>query len=236
MRSSQWAAAWSAGERREGEDVHSHIVRAMSFTQAAAAVATVWIVIGVLTGVVMGRRGHNAFGWLILGAVLGPLVLPIAVNRAAGGPVVSARTLMPGEAGTGPVDVLVGVDGSGESIAALRNSLQLLGDRVGRLTVAAVVDRDAALRTSGEAERNARAILDEAAREVDRQPEAVVLFGRPSEELVSHARTGGFDLIVVGKRGRGMSKAILGSVTADLAKRTDIPVLIVGEEYPATDQ
>lgn len=31
--------------------------------------------IGVAASIFMGRRGHNPFAWLLLGAILGPLVI-----------------------------------------------------------------------------------------------------------------------------------------------------------------
>ena len=38
-----------------------------------------WVAIGVVTGLVMGRRGFSAWSWLFIGVVLGPLVVPLAV-------------------------------------------------------------------------------------------------------------------------------------------------------------
>lgn len=42
-----------------------------------------WIVIGLVTGVWMVRRGHNAL-WVLIAVVLGPLFVPIALERSAG--------------------------------------------------------------------------------------------------------------------------------------------------------
>ena len=108
------------------------------------AIAAGWVVIGLALSIVMGRRGHNSFGWLVLGALLGPLAVVLAVDarraarsrpsRLAGAP----RT----PAGSGPIDVLVGYDGSPESVAALEGAVAILGQRIGRLTVATVVSYD----------------------------------------------------------------------------------------------
>jgi hypothetical protein len=43
-----------------------------------AILLAVWVAIGVTLAVVMGRRGHSAFEWLIVGTVLGVLALPLA--------------------------------------------------------------------------------------------------------------------------------------------------------------
>lgn len=58
----------------------------MSATTALAIVMIGWLVIGVVTGLTMGRRGHEGFTWLVLGATLGPLVVPLALstNRRTG--------------------------------------------------------------------------------------------------------------------------------------------------------
>ena len=52
----------------------------MSATTALAIVMVAWLAIGVVTGIAMGRRGHDAFTWLLLGATLGPLVVPLALS------------------------------------------------------------------------------------------------------------------------------------------------------------
>lgn len=44
------------------------------------AIGAVWMGIGVVLAVVMGRRGHSSFGWLVLGAVLGPLAVVLAID------------------------------------------------------------------------------------------------------------------------------------------------------------
>src|SRR5215207_1591148 len=52
------------------------------------------------------------------------------------------RLVASGDPGSGPVDVLVGIDGSPESAAATSAALELLSDRVGRLTLVAVTEVD----------------------------------------------------------------------------------------------
>jgi hypothetical protein len=62
-----------------------------------------WLGIGVVTGMVMGRRGHDTFTWWLLGAVLGPLVILLAMNpreRGGGG----TRRPVPGPPADGSPD------------------------------------------------------------------------------------------------------------------------------------
>jgi hypothetical protein len=58
----------------------------MSATTALAFVMAAWLAIGVVSGITMGRRGHDGFTWMLLGATLGPLVVPLALStqRCAG--------------------------------------------------------------------------------------------------------------------------------------------------------
>jgi hypothetical protein len=52
----------------------------MSATTALAVVMAAWLAIGVVTAIAMDRRGHDAFTWMLLGAILGPLVVPLALS------------------------------------------------------------------------------------------------------------------------------------------------------------
>ena len=45
------------------------------------------------------------------------------------------------------------------------------------------------------------------------------------------ARDAGYELIVVGSRGAGISKAILGSAATELARNSAVPVLVVGGHH-----
>ncbi len=60
---------------------------------------------------------------------------------------------------------------------------------------------------------------------------AEIVFGFPSEEIVGYAKKTKADLIVMGNWGAGfrgdVSRMILGSVSAEVIKRTGVPVLVV---------
>ena len=51
--------------------------------------------------------------------------------------------------------------------------------------------------------------------------------GRPEEKIIETAKSGQFDLIVMGSRGLGRGDYALGSVSSKVADRADCPVLIV---------
>src|SRR4051794_19237002 len=112
-----------------------------SFT-AVLVIAACWAAIGIVLSTVMGRRGHSGFEWLVLGTLLGPLGVILAVDAWRHDEDLHEAVLVGGVHALprrGPVDVLVGYDGSPESVAALDSALALLGERLGRLSVATVV-------------------------------------------------------------------------------------------------
>jgi nucleotide-binding universal stress UspA family protein len=124
------------------------------------------------------------------------------------------------------------MDGSAESLSAAEVVEDLVGDRIGRLTLASVVDYDTALGgTAGVAHRS---VVEELARaavylgqRLGSEVDTVVLAGRPAEVLAVHATDGGFDVLAIGSRGRGASKLIMGSVASRLSRGAGVPVLIV---------
>jgi nucleotide-binding universal stress UspA family protein len=110
-------------------------------------------------------------------------------------------------------------------------ALDLLGSRVGRLTLATVVPYDGGV----EHERMARAALEDEAKSMGRMPRLEILHGRPSDALLERAAEDGYDLLVIGTRGAGMSRALLGSAAADIARAGKIPVLLAGtDDYDST--
>ncbi|MFN8233050.1 MAG: universal stress protein [Actinomycetota bacterium] len=198
----------------------------MSATQVLLVAFVVWIAIGLTAAVVMGRRGHAAFTWLVVGAVLGPLSIPVAIRSVRAGGEVAPRELRAPTPGGGTIDVLVGIDGSDASHAALERSIELIGDRVGRLVLATVLDVETAS-TGGPERREREAELEGlASGKTGGAAGVVVLAGRPADTLRAYAAEHGFELLVVGRRGRGASKAILGSTASALSERSDVPLLI----------
>ena len=205
----------------------------MSVTSALFIVFAIWVVTGLLTGIAMGRRGHSWFGWTVIGCVLGPLVIPVALSSAGRPHDAPAIRLAPGEAGSGSHQVIVGIDGSAESLAAVQSAIDLLGDDIGVFTLAAVVDIDTARPDgTGEDQRQAQAALAEAAQvayeKLGRAAETILLTGAPAPALLGHATATGAELLAIASRGRGASRRLLGSVATQLAANAPVPVLVVG--------
>jgi nucleotide-binding universal stress UspA family protein len=176
--------------------------------------------------------------------VLGPIALLLALVEVRNERPWWTRLAASGDPGSGPVDVLVGIDGSPESAAATTAALELLGDRVGRLTLVAVTEiddsvagREERARLREELERQAavvRAWLEE--RDVPAQvkqkviPELQLMSGPPARTLDTIAAEDGYGLLVVGARGAEMSSVLLGSVATKLAARASVPVLVIGDQ------
>jgi nucleotide-binding universal stress UspA family protein len=213
----------------------------MSSTAFLSLLMATFACIGFVLAIVMGRLGHSPFAWGLLGFLLGPIALLLALVEVRNERPWWTRLVASGDPGAGPVDVLVGIDGSPESAAATTAALELLGGRVGRLTLVAVTDlddsyagREERLRLQGELERQAEAVrawLGE--REVRGKqmvvPELKLMAGRPATILDTIAAEDGYGLLVVGARGAGLSSVLLGSVASKLAARASVPVLVVGD-------
>lgn len=198
-----------------------------------------WLVVGVVCGVVMARLGHDAWSWGTLGALLGPLVIPVALAARRDARPMVERVVRVGRAGPGPVSVLVGVDGSPESHAVASGAASLFGPRLGRLTLATAIDYDTRVIPPLQAESklaDAQRLLADAARILDEDratggsvdPDMVVLSGPPAHALLEYARSHNYDLLAVGARGRGLSRAVLGSVAVELVRQRDVFVLMAG--------
>lgn len=70
--------------------------------------------------------------------------------------------------------------------------------------------------------------ISEMATDIGVTVETHAVEGQPPEVIVSHANEAGADLIVLGRQGRtGVGEQVLGSVTDQVLRNTDVPVLVV---------
>jgi nucleotide-binding universal stress UspA family protein len=136
--------------------------------------------------------------------------------------------------------ILVATDGSPSACQAIDFAVQLAAEHDADLVCVHVVPTlDFASHVAGqpgyalrhEPTGRDRAVLDEAAAiatEHGVAAKTVLLGGSTAQQIVAYAESSGADLIVIGTRGHSaMAKALLGSVSLSVLRRSKRPVLIV---------
>ena len=201
------------------------------------AIAVAWPLVGLLSGLWMARRGYDPL-WILIALPLGPLFLPIAAERVRRRPGVATTGTrgapLPATASAAGPRVLIGWDGSPDSRRALSTALRILGPHCGLLVLAEVVGFEAVEKTGTEDVDAAAARLSDAAAAVRGvvPVHTAVLTGPPGPALRDYAEQNRIDLLVVGRRGHGLSARVLGSVSADLIEHSTVPVLVVEPGEP----
>jgi nucleotide-binding universal stress UspA family protein len=185
---------------------------------------------------VIGSRGHGGFSRLLLGST----AVDVTANAAC--PVTVIPTVPAGaDVLSRPGDVVVGVDDSAGSEAALEFAFSRAAQRLARLTAVHVWHLPTAYGAYGSAEllrtdpdrveAEASALLHRAlAPWQERYPRVVVtghvVRGQVVDALVEASRTQG-EIVVVGARGRSvLAGTILGSVSQGLLHHAAGPVVI----------
>ena len=201
----------------------------------AVALIVAWIVVGLVSGLWMARHGHDPL-WTLIAVVLGPLFVPIAMERVQHRPEVArfGSKGAPPQRSEGRTDlrVLVGLDGSVESERGLATALRLFGPHCGLLVLAEVVHFEAVEAASSADVDAAERHLSELASgvEIAGVIHTEVLAGAPGPTLRGFAERQDMDLLVVGRRGQGLSKRLLGSVSTDVIQNSSVPVLVIEPE------
>jgi nucleotide-binding universal stress UspA family protein len=193
------------------------------------------VIISMALNVLLAHRwGRDPFGWAMLAAGMGPIAIVALLGTrksdvAHPQPFQVTGPLAPAAADSRTI--VAAVDGSDAGAQVARYICQhMAGARVELLTVlprewhpvegtVPAADRQARIdaATSGPL-----GLLREAG-----VPSAVVVgYGEPGEEIVRLAETSNAGLIVVGRRGTGLTKALLGSVSDYVIKHARCPVVV----------
>lgn len=209
----------------------------MSAAVFGLVAVVVWVVAGMLAALVLlGRQGHRDPRWYLMGAVLGPLFIPIAAERADRS--VTVLESSDDRPPSGDPSVIVGVDGSPGSDRAVQLAAALFDVARSHIVLVAVVDPDAAHSPDDEQRVRARSMLTERARwfGVDVPAGRVVtqvVHGQPVRAIETTAETYGAAVVVLGRRGAGVSRHLLGSVATQITQRAAVPVLLADHPGPA---
>lgn len=204
----------------------------------ALVVWAVIVIVSMLVVVVLAQRwGRDPFGFALLAAVLGPIAIVALVgsrqsDRQRTSTFEGARS-EPATGGAGRV--LIPVDGSDSSTraAAAVANLGINATEAIVLTVLAHERQPGPQATAAQRQEHQR--------EVDRLTRAaaksladagipsrvLVGYGVPAEEIIEAARAEGATAVVIGRRGAGLTKALLGSVSDDVVKNATVPVVVV---------
>ena len=133
--------------------------------------------------------------------------------------------------------LIVGVDGSDGSRAAVEEAIELAGDLDATITFVFVRKAPSGWlgdpyyqrALTGDLARARQAVTEavDAATKAGIEAGAEILEGDPANELVSLADNRDADLIVVGSRGHGaLAGAVLGSVSQSVSQHANQPVLV----------
>jgi len=186
-----------------------------------------WVTSGVVAALMMGRRGHRHWNWVLVSLLLGPFAWPVLAERTSG-ETAHVEQLRAGQVQPG-LHLIVGIDGSADAAHAATVAADLLRASVGRVTLATVVDYDTDVATDEELDELARWRLGPVAARLQAwDPGEAVLIGPPVEALLDFASDQSADLIVVGPKGHGLSQRLMGSVASGLVDRSPVPVLVIG--------
>jgi len=172
---------------------------------------------------IMGRKGHTGLDRLLMGSVtrqvIGSSPCPVLV--------------VPRQAELAFKKIMVAHDGSVFSEAAWRQTIPLAAkaeSQVIAVSVARNSDRQADCQI-------ALQHLEASAERHGIKLQAVLLEGRPFEQIIQAARENKVDLIVLGSHGRtGLARLLMGSVAERVTATVNCPVLVVKlpEEAAAT--
>ncbi len=200
-------------------------------------VLAVWLAIVLASGLVatyLARRwGRDPFGWLLLSAAMGPIAIIALIGTRQSDVERSQVSRQQSSAQSGRPRVLIASDGSDAGLASARYVALAHGDAAD-VIVLAVLPHEA---QPSSGEQSMRDYEERVAASTDRtidslkragiSPRRVVAFGSPGEEIIRQADAEGAELIVVGRRGSGLSKAIFGSTSDYVLKNAKRPVTVV---------
>jgi nucleotide-binding universal stress UspA family protein len=200
----------------------------------AVLVLITWVSVGLFSVVFfLARHGRRSPYWYVLGVVLGPILLPIAAELGPTG----SRVLHPAsgrageesgeQEGTQPgvdMTVLIALDGSEESDHAAREAARVVARGNPWVVLLAVLDPDdASPAQQAAAESMLRA---RAAWFTSGGTACEVVTGDPVPVILDRAAVHHADVLVLGRRGRGFSRMLLGSVADRLVRRSPYPVML----------
>lgn len=199
-----------------------------------AAVAVIWVSLGLGAVIYLGRHGLRSPSWMLVAIVLGPIFVPIALELPSRQPALLAQQTPDSAGVSGRVRVLAAIDGSRESVEATRIAARALAGEHSYFTLLAVIPPDI-VEDLEAAKSKAQGHLDAAAAELPTgtpAPQTEIRTGDPAQVIIDRAAADTVDMIVIGRRGRGLSRKVFGSVAERVVRSSPRPVLLGAEGAP----
>jgi nucleotide-binding universal stress UspA family protein len=197
-----------------------------------------WLIIVLVTMISVTylalRWGRDPFGWLLLSAAMGPIaIIALVGTRSADVERQRRISVRSAQRVAGRTLIVVGSDGSAAGPHIAEHIVRELNHGA-EVVLACVLPHEAEPGGNEQAQRDCDArvahmtgaTLDVLSSEGVAARTAVV-FGQPGEEIVRLADQEQADLIIVGRRGAGLSRALLGSVSEHVVKHATRPVLVL---------
>ncbi len=185
----------------------------------------------LIVGFVAGRWGHDPFGWLFLAAVMGPIAMIALIgtrHRNKSLPVAAAARA----SRDGAARIIIACDGSDAGQRMAEHVVSTWGAKAD-IVLAVIETLEAEPRTPAEVEEQQSRINRNTAPARSALTGAgighrtVVAYGSPGEQIVRIAAEEGAAAIIVGRRGAGLTRALLGSVSDHVVRNATQPVVIV---------
>lgn len=199
-----------------------------------SAVAVIWVSLGLGAVIYLGRHGLRSPSWMLVAIVLGPIFVPIALELPSRQPALLAQQTPDSAGVSGRVRVLAAIDGSRESVEATRIAARALAGEHSYFTLLAVIPPDI-VEDLEAAKSKAQGHLDAAAAELPTgtpAPQTEIRTGDPAQVIIDRAAADTVDMIVIGRRGRGLSRKVFGSVAERVVRSSPRPVLLGAEGAP----
>ncbi|HXK32465.1 MAG TPA: universal stress protein [Dehalococcoidia bacterium] len=195
-----------------------------------------WLVIVIVSmavAVYLARRwGRDPFGWALLSAGMGPFAVVALISTRRRDVVRPASVELRRTRHAERNCVLIPVDGPDSAMKLARHAIAEMPED--EVVILYVMPREwqppnGAI-SDEERERRVAAATGQAAdalRAAGMPVEVAVTYGDPREEILRVAAGERVSHILVGRRGAGMTKALMGSVSSHVVRNATCPVTVV---------
>lgn len=110
-------------------------------------------------------------------------------------------------------------------------TLKYFNESLKRLGVPLDMNKDVYPRIIDESEAKIKKAMDQYLKEINKGTHAIKIDRRPSEAIIEYASENGYDLIIMGARGKDESRLIRGGTTERVIRKSKVPVFSVDSRF-----